>query len=102
MKKIIKILLYELNYFQKMLHAGLKSLLKLFLVKEEKNYYEKITQVKQKYCKHQKISRLSSTKFYCSECGKVIKLLPQEISILTELLGIFLVGSIIYLLTRKD
>lgn len=67
----------------------------------EKNYYGYIGESKQLYCKHNKISRLTSTKFYCSDCGKTLHFVPEEVAIISELLSIFLVGSIVYLLTRK-
>ncbi|MCX7910331.1 MAG: hypothetical protein N2505_01945 [Endomicrobia bacterium] len=102
MKNLIKILLYSFDTCQNIICIIFKKLLKIFTSTQKKNYYESFADIKQKYCEHKKISKLSSNKFYCSECGKIIYLMPQEISILCGLLGVVVFGSIIYILTKRD
>lgn len=94
-------IIYKLKTYQTMLNIFLKHIFGKTFYKREKDYYGFIGESKQLYCKHNKISRLTSTKFYCSDCGKILHFVPEEVAIVSELLGIFLVGSIVYLLTRK-
>ncbi|MEM4368703.1 MAG: hypothetical protein QXO21_06810 [Candidatus Anstonellales archaeon] len=101
MKRLIKILIYELNTCQGVICLVFRKLLSIFSEKSDQNFYDKVSELKQRYCEHKRISKLSSTKFYCSDCGKIVKLVPQEVSIISELVGILIVGSILYILTRK-
>jgi hypothetical protein len=74
---------------------------KLFSKKKGKEYINIITENKQKYCQHKNVSRLSKSKFYCSDCGKVLHFLSEEEIVLLELAGIVLIGSIFFLLFSR-
>ncbi|MCS7151892.1 MAG: hypothetical protein NZ928_05870 [Endomicrobia bacterium] len=97
----LKSLIYKFKTYQNLINITIKHLLGKTFYRKDKDYYGYIGESKQLYCKHSKISRLSSTKFYCSDCGKILHFVPEEITIISELIGIFLVASIVYLLTKK-
>ncbi|MCX7716517.1 MAG: hypothetical protein N2Z73_03780 [Endomicrobia bacterium] len=98
---LINAIIYKLHTYKKALLIVINHLFKRTFYKRDKDYYSYIGESKQLYCKHTKISKLSSTKFYCSECGKILHLIPEELSLIGELFGMLLVGSIVYLLTKK-
>lgn len=102
MKKrdFVKFLLYKLQSYYKATLILLKHILGKPYYKREESYYDYIAETKQLNCPHKKISKLTSTKFYCSECGKVLHLIPEEVAIVSDLITVLIVGSIIYLLTR--
>ncbi len=100
-KPLIRAILYKLETYQRTLVIFAKHLLRKTYYHREKNYYAHIGETKQLFCKHKNISKLSPTKYYCTDCGKVLHFVPEELFLIAELFGIFLIGSIVYLLTRK-
>lgn len=99
--KILKSLVYKIYVYKNALTTGLKNLLKKSSYSKNVDYYEYINETKQKHCPHKNLNKVSSTKFYCTDCGKTFHFVQEEIALFSELLGILLVGSIVYLLTRK-
>lgn len=100
-EKILTAISHRILTYQKLIFAGLKHLVGQNYYDREKDYFNYIGETKQMNCQHKNISKLSSTKFYCTECGKTFNILPEEVTILSELLGVLLVGSLVYLLTKK-
>lgn len=100
LNKLTTIVIYKIQAYQKMLIGLIKQLFGKTHKKNE-DYYNYITETKQIYCPHKNISKISSTKYYCTDCGKVLHLLPEEVAIISELIGLFLLGSILYFITKK-
>ncbi len=103
MNRFLKLILTKLLIYKKTVGYILTNLFNtLSFIEKEKDYFNIITKNKQKYCQHKNVSRLSKSKFYCSDCGKVLHFLSEEEIVLLELAGIVLIGSIFFLLfTRK-
>jgi uncharacterized paraquat-inducible protein A len=102
MNTFLKIILTKLLIYKKTVDYIMNNLFsKLFSKKKEKEYINIIAENKQKYCQHKNVSRLSKSKFYCSDCGKVLHFLSEEEIILLELAGIVLIGSIFFLLFSR-
>jgi hypothetical protein len=100
-EKFLAAVSHRILVYQKIISATIKHLLGKTYYNREKDYYGYIGETKQLNCPHKNVSKLSSTKFYCSECGKTFHFVKEEISILSELLGMLLVGSLVYLLSKK-
>jgi len=92
---------HRIKTYQKIVSTTIKHLLGKTYYNREKDYYGYIGETKQQNCPHKNVSKLSATKFYCSECGKTFHFVSEEIAILSELLGMLIVGSVVYLLTKK-
>ncbi len=99
--KLIKSLVYKTYIYKKALTLGFKNLFSRSSTSKKVDYYEYIGETKQKHCFHKSLNRISSTKFYCTDCGKSFNFVQEEIALLSELVGILLVGSIVYFLTKK-
>lgn len=99
--KFLKSIIYKIFLYKKAFNFFLKHLFKKSYHQKDVDYYEYISETKQLHCRHKNIKRVSSTKFYCIDCGKVFHFVPEEIALLSELIGMFLVGSIVYLLTKR-
>lgn len=100
-EKLLSAIVHRLKIYQKIFSSTIKHFLGKTYYEREKDYYGYINETKQLNCPHNKISKLSNTKFYCSECGKIFHFISEEIAILSELLGMLIVGSIVYFLTKK-
>ena len=100
-EKFIAAVFHRIKTYQKIVSTTIKHFLGKTYYNREKDYYGYIGETKQLNCPHKKISKLSATKFYCSECGKTFHFVPEEIAILSELLGMLIVGSIVYLFAKK-
>ena len=100
----LKLIMKKLLIYKKTIdYIFTKLFTKLFHKNKEKEYLDIIAENKQKHCQHKNVSRLSKSKFYCTDCGKVLHFLSEEEIVLLELTGIVLLGSIFFLLfnTRK-
>jgi len=101
MNKLLKILLTKLLIYNKIVDYITGLLNKLIFKKTKEEYLSSLTKNKQKFCQHNNVSRLSKTKFYCSDCGKVLHFLSDEDIMLLELASILLIGSIFFLLFSR-
>ncbi len=101
-KKFLAAIFYKIDIYKKMFIMSMKHLLGKTYYKREDNYFNYISETKQLHCTHENISKLSLTKFYCTECGKTFRYVPSEILIISELASIFLIGSIVYILTKTS
>ncbi len=101
LKKFLAAVVYRLTMYKKVCVAVIKHLLGKTYYSREDNYWGYIGETKQLYCQHKNISRLTSTKFYCTECGKTFQYIPEKIVILSDLIGILLLGSIFYCLLKR-
>ncbi len=100
-EKFLVAFFHRIDVYRRIFFLTIKHLLGKTYYNREKDYYGYIGETKQLHCVHKNMSKLSSTKFYCTECGKTFRFLPEEITILSELLGILIVGSLVYFLTKK-
>ncbi|MCX7957262.1 MAG: hypothetical protein N2643_05190 [Endomicrobia bacterium] len=91
--------LHRLSTYVELIDKFIDKITKSF--KKGQSYYDHINTTKQKYCKHKSLYKLNMSKFCCKECGKVLNLVPEDIALLSELLGVLIVGSIVYFLTKK-
>ncbi len=101
-KDFIKFLLYKVQTYYKATLILLKHLLGKSYYKREESYYDYIAEAKQLNCPHKKISKLTPTKYYCSDCGKILHLIPEEVAIVSDLISVLLIGSILYLLIKNN
>lgn len=99
--RFLKSIIYKIFLYKKALNFLFKQLFKKSSHQKDVDYYEYISKTKQLHCKHKNITKVSSTKFYCVDCGKVFHFISEEMALLSELFGMFLIGSIVYLLTKK-
>ncbi|MFN3550736.1 MAG: hypothetical protein ACK4WJ_02860 [Endomicrobiia bacterium] len=99
--KLLKSAVYKIYIYKKSLTLGVRNLFKKSSHSKEVDYYEYVGETKQKHCSHKNLNRVSSTKFYCTDCGKSFHFVQEEIALLSELVGILLVGGIVYLLAKK-
>jgi len=98
----LKLIIKKLLIYKKTIdYIFTKLFTKLFHKNKEKEYFDIIAENKQKHCQHKNVSRLSQSKFYCTDCGKVLHFLSEEEIILLELAGIVLIGSIFFLLFSR-
>jgi hypothetical protein len=100
-EKLLSAIYHRIKTYQKIVAITINHLLGKTYYNREKDYYDYIGESKQLNCSHKKLSKLSTTKFYCSDCGKTFHFVSEEIAVLSELLGMLIVGSIVYFLTKK-
>ena len=99
--KILKSFVYKLIVYKNALTKALKHLFKAQYYQRDVDYYEYINDSKQLHCPHKNLTKVSSTKFYCVDCGKTFNFVSEEIAFLSEIIGILLVGGLVYFLTKK-